>query len=121
MWRTPSLVDRKSTRLNSSHSSSSYAVFCLKKKNVSLEDCGNKQKHQDDDEQKPEQRSNALRATESSPRASKSEKIMKNENGQGKAEARMAGSEDEETQRLASYEGGEQKAHEPRLVEVSKL
>src|SRR5689334_24293106 len=25
--------DRKSTRLNSSHSSSSYAVFCLKKKN----------------------------------------------------------------------------------------
>src|SRR5689334_24077508 len=28
--RVPS--DRKSTRLNSSHSSSSYAVFCLKKK-----------------------------------------------------------------------------------------
>src|SRR5438309_8531245 len=27
------LVDRKSTRLNSSHSSISYAVFCLKKKN----------------------------------------------------------------------------------------
>src|SRR5689334_24196246 len=26
--------DRKSTRLNSSHSSISYAVFCLKKKNV---------------------------------------------------------------------------------------
>src|SRR6266481_8120889 len=26
-------ADRKSTRLNSSHSSSSYAVFCLKKKN----------------------------------------------------------------------------------------
>src|SRR5689334_8468772 len=26
--------DRKSTRLNSSHSSSSYAVFCLKKKNT---------------------------------------------------------------------------------------
>src|SRR5689334_24417223 len=25
-------LDRKSTRLNSSHSSSSYAVFCLKKK-----------------------------------------------------------------------------------------
>jgi len=46
---------------------------------------------------------------------------MKNEHGQGKGEARMAGSEDEETQRLASYEGGEQKAHEPRLVEVSKL
>src|SRR5689334_23738832 len=28
--------DRKSTRLNSSHSSISYAVFCLKKKTVSL-------------------------------------------------------------------------------------
>src|SRR6516165_857441 len=27
-----SLADRKSTRLNSSHSQSSYAVFCLKKK-----------------------------------------------------------------------------------------
>src|SRR5438309_5696579 len=27
-------ADRKSTRLNSSHSSTSYAVFCLKKKNV---------------------------------------------------------------------------------------
>src|SRR2546430_4759642 len=29
--------DRKSTRLNSSHSQISYAVFCLKKKNVRLE------------------------------------------------------------------------------------
>src|SRR5699024_12877976 len=29
-WREP--VDRKSTRLNSSHVSISYAVFCLKKK-----------------------------------------------------------------------------------------
>src|SRR2546430_11375101 len=29
----PSGVDRKSTRLNSSHSQISYAVFCLKKKN----------------------------------------------------------------------------------------
>src|SRR5207249_10203105 len=28
--------DRKSTRLNSSHVSISYAVFCLKKKNVAL-------------------------------------------------------------------------------------
>src|SRR5690625_6905151 len=27
-----SLIDRKSTRLNSSHVASSYAVFCLKKK-----------------------------------------------------------------------------------------
>src|SRR5438067_4803802 len=30
---TPILGDRKSTRLNSSHVSISYAVFCLKKKN----------------------------------------------------------------------------------------
>src|SRR2546430_9994039 len=29
----PHSVDRKSTRLNSSHSQISYAVFCLKKKN----------------------------------------------------------------------------------------
>src|SRR2546427_4417093 len=29
----PARVDRKSTRLNSSHSQISYAVFCLKKKN----------------------------------------------------------------------------------------
>src|SRR2546430_3639492 len=29
---TDSLIDRKSTRLNSSHSQISYAVFCLKKK-----------------------------------------------------------------------------------------
>src|SRR5688572_31961246 len=31
--RPRGLVDRKSTRLNSSHSQISYAVFCLKKKN----------------------------------------------------------------------------------------
>src|SRR4051794_41255110 len=30
---TPRQIDRKSTRLNSSHPSISYAVFCLKKKN----------------------------------------------------------------------------------------
>src|SRR6516165_8116344 len=30
-------ADRKSTRLNSSHSQISYAVFCLKKKNETLE------------------------------------------------------------------------------------
>src|SRR5689334_23561477 len=29
-------TDRKSTRLNSSHSSISYAVFCLKKKNQNI-------------------------------------------------------------------------------------
>src|SRR6266576_4303125 len=31
--------DRKSTRLNSSHVESSYAVFCLKKKKSTLHDC----------------------------------------------------------------------------------
>src|SRR5437867_11205828 len=30
--RMPDVVDRKSTRLNSSHRTISYAVFCLKKK-----------------------------------------------------------------------------------------
>src|SRR2546430_10288783 len=30
------LQDRKSTRLNSSHSQISYAVFCLKKKKISI-------------------------------------------------------------------------------------
>src|SRR5699024_11820149 len=32
------LLDRKSTRLNSSHVSISYAVFCLKKKNNNIEE-----------------------------------------------------------------------------------
>src|SRR3712207_8784959 len=31
--RARAMVDRKSTRLNSSHANISYAVFCLKKKN----------------------------------------------------------------------------------------
>src|SRR2546427_7132971 len=31
--------DRKSTRLNSSHSQISYAVFCLKKKNIRRPSC----------------------------------------------------------------------------------
>src|ERR1039458_10692777 len=31
----PAIIDRKSTRLNSSHLGISYAVFCLKKKNKS--------------------------------------------------------------------------------------
>src|SRR3712207_7331710 len=30
----PAVADRKSTRLNSSHANISYAVFCLKKRNV---------------------------------------------------------------------------------------
>src|SRR5437762_10607472 len=33
---TPFSVDRKSTRLNSSHRCISYAVFCLKKKNINI-------------------------------------------------------------------------------------
>src|SRR5437762_5340401 len=32
-------IDRKSTRLNSSHRCISYAVFCLKKKNKRLSSC----------------------------------------------------------------------------------
>src|SRR2546429_6990366 len=35
--RNQSPLDRKSTRLNSSHGYISYAVFCLKKKNNNLE------------------------------------------------------------------------------------
>src|SRR5258708_30513592 len=34
--RRPARGDRKSTRLNSSHQIISYAVFCLKKKNLNL-------------------------------------------------------------------------------------
>src|SRR5207245_10628794 len=37
-FRQRHLVDRKSTRLNSSHGSISYAVFCLKKKKQSDSD-----------------------------------------------------------------------------------
>src|SRR5947209_9460306 len=33
----PEAIDRKSTRLNSSHANISYAVFCLKKKNIKLQ------------------------------------------------------------------------------------
>src|SRR5947207_5516393 len=32
LWMSPPALDRKSTRLNSSHTVISYAVFCLKKK-----------------------------------------------------------------------------------------
>src|SRR2546430_7534313 len=43
-WASPkkasSARDRKSTRLNSSHSQISYAVFCLKKKNGRIIDDG---------------------------------------------------------------------------------
>src|SRR4051794_41549463 len=34
LLRPVAALDRKSTRLNSSHPSISYAVFCLKKKNI---------------------------------------------------------------------------------------
>src|SRR2546430_4432814 len=34
--RRPHVADRKSTRLNSSHSQISYAVFCLKKKKTRI-------------------------------------------------------------------------------------
>src|SRR2546429_1550882 len=37
--RDPVLLDRKSTRLNSSHGYISYAVFCLKKKTTKTPDC----------------------------------------------------------------------------------
>src|SRR2546430_7696409 len=33
----PDVLDRKSTRLNSSHSQISYAVFCLKKKKMQID------------------------------------------------------------------------------------
>src|SRR5438034_7411816 len=42
--RTP---DRKSTRLNSSHTVISYAVFCLKKKSASWSVCGHRRIGQD--------------------------------------------------------------------------
>src|SRR3712207_7734792 len=35
-FRHEGLGDRKSTRLNSSHANISYAVFCLKKKNINI-------------------------------------------------------------------------------------
>src|SRR3712207_7488959 len=35
----PTVTDRKSTRLNSSHANISYAVFCLKKKKKSTLEC----------------------------------------------------------------------------------
>src|SRR3712207_8338420 len=37
MTSSPFILDRKSTRLNSSHANISYAVFCLKKKEDSSE------------------------------------------------------------------------------------
>src|SRR5256885_11438506 len=37
----PEALDRKSTRLNSSHLVISYAVFCLKKKKLNMSQCTN--------------------------------------------------------------------------------
>src|SRR5574340_1309801 len=42
--RSPERRDRKSTRLNSSHQKSSYAVFCLKKKKMMKSKTGEKEK-----------------------------------------------------------------------------
>src|SRR5260221_9575485 len=36
VWGGRSILDRKSTRLNSSHTVISYAVFCLKKKKITF-------------------------------------------------------------------------------------
>src|SRR3712207_6926198 len=36
LFLIPQNLDRKSTRLNSSHANISYAVFCLKKKNTDI-------------------------------------------------------------------------------------
>src|SRR3712207_7949907 len=35
-WAVAKVADRKSTRLNSSHANISYAVFCLKKKKITV-------------------------------------------------------------------------------------
>src|SRR2546426_6996658 len=44
LYRLPDFIDRKSTRLNSSHLVISYAVFCLKKKkDDETSACGNPQ------------------------------------------------------------------------------
>src|SRR2546430_6749263 len=39
VWTGLPAIDRKSTRLNSSHSQISYAVFCLKKKKTQIYSC----------------------------------------------------------------------------------
>src|SRR5688572_31898124 len=45
----PGAQDRKSTRLNSSHSQISYAVFCLKKKKKKKKKKQNKEKKKEND------------------------------------------------------------------------
>src|SRR5436189_1848151 len=53
-----SMIDRKSTRLNSSHRCISYAVFCLKKKKkIKLQDeLRQKQAHTEQDHTRPRRR-----------------------------------------------------------------
>src|SRR5437667_1175946 len=51
---SPATPDRKSTRLNSSHITISYAVFCLKKKKTS--ESGTHGARADDGEQQPDKR-----------------------------------------------------------------
>src|SRR5438477_3894728 len=48
-WRGGARQDRKSTRLNSSHMSNSYAVFCLKKKKKKKKKNTNKKKKKQHD------------------------------------------------------------------------
>src|SRR5256886_1891439 len=43
----PDCIDRKSTRLNSSHSQTSYAVFCLKKKKKVVSECAGRRERRD--------------------------------------------------------------------------
>src|SRR2546430_13673083 len=47
-WPEGARGDRKSTRLNSSHSQISYAVFCLKKKNISQSNTRNRRTYTSD-------------------------------------------------------------------------
>src|SRR5947209_14621740 len=54
-------LDRKSTRLNSSHANISYAVFCLKKKKKTTKKHTNKQtkrRHEKAESNEPNQRTN---------------------------------------------------------------
>jgi hypothetical protein len=88
---------------------------------IGLEGGGYEQDNLDGGEQKPEQGGNALCATERIPGARECEKANKNKDGLGKSAARPAGSEHEKAERLRGHEGGEEKAHEPRLAEVSEL
>ena len=95
--------------------------FFVEQRVEGLQGCRNQQNYQDGGEQKPEQGSHALCATEPNPGASEGEKAIKNEDGLRKAEACLAGSEQKEAQRLGGDKGGEEEAHEPRLAEIHEL